>query len=71
MVAGLLVWCIQQSFPLVAAEISRAPGPDSAPKASVSAHAGQLYGTFPRWLSQTGAFKDTARLTPADATDSL
>ncbi len=67
MAAGLLFWCAQQSFSLAAADISRTPGPELRPKSQAYLRMpAQPDGAFPRWLSQTGAFKDTARLTPAD-----
>jgi uncharacterized repeat protein (TIGR03806 family) len=66
-VAGLLIWGAQRFFPLAAADLSQAHELDLRPhtKAYLLMPA-QPGGGLPRLLSQTGAFKDTANLTPAN-----
>jgi len=65
--AGLLIWVAPWLFTLAAAELSPADRPElhSRAKAYLFMPA-QPGGALPRLLSQTGAFKDAARLTPAD-----
>lgn len=65
--AGWLIWVAPWLVTLAAAELSPAdrPGPRPHPKAYLFMPA-QPGGALPRLLSQTGAFQDTARLTPAD-----
>jgi len=65
--AGLLIWSTQQFSSLTAADIPQAHGLDLRPKTKAYLlMPAQPDGAFPRWLSRTGAFKDTASLTPAD-----
>ncbi|MGB7768887.1 MAG: chitobiase/beta-hexosaminidase C-terminal domain-containing protein [Verrucomicrobiia bacterium] len=66
--AGLLVFVAQEFSPLSAGEISKAYGLGSRPETNGCPQMpGNTDGPFPRLLSQTGAFKDTARLVPNDA----
>ena len=64
---GALMFAVAAGSPLAAGPASPAYGLDSRPPASAYLLMPmQPDGVIPRWLSQTGAFKDTRHLVPGD-----